>query len=71
MTRSPRASAWSFLKRLRVEEEVDTELAFHVDMTIQTLVDGGMSPDDARAEAVRRYRKLQRKRMQREGLIPR
>src|SRR6476620_11245831 len=51
---SPR-SRWSFVKRPRVDEEVDTELAFHVDMVIETLIDDGMSPNDARAEAVRRF----------------
>jgi hypothetical protein len=55
MTRTPRGSAWSFLRRPRVEEEVDAELAFHVDMVVQTLIDRGMTPGDARAEAVRRF----------------
>ena len=55
MTRASRRSAWSFLRRPRLEEEVDLELAFHVDMVIQMLIDGGASPNDARAEAVRRF----------------
>src|SRR3954469_9508014 len=55
MPTQPRRSAWSFLKRPRVEEEVDSELAFHVEMTIQMLVDGGVSAVEARAEAVRRF----------------
>lgn len=55
MTRPSQRSPWSFLKRPRVEEEVDTELAFHVDMVIETLIADGMSPNDARAEAVRRF----------------
>ena len=55
MTRTPGGSAWSFLGRPRVEEEVDAELAFHVDMVVQTLIDRGMTPEDARAEAVRRF----------------
>jgi predicted permease len=38
-----------------VAEEVDAELAFHVDMVMQELVARGMSPADARAEAVRRF----------------
>ncbi|HUQ80366.1 MAG TPA: ABC transporter permease [Gemmatimonadaceae bacterium] len=54
MTRAPRRSAWPF-RRPRVEEEVDTELAFHVDMVIQMLIADGMTPDAARAEAVRRF----------------
>jgi putative ABC transport system permease protein len=55
MPRTPRSSAWSFLRRPHLEEEVDTEFAFHVDMTMQTLVAQGMSAADARAEAVRRF----------------
>jgi predicted permease len=46
---------WSFLKRPHIEEEVDTELAFHVDMTIDSLVAAGLSREAARAEAVRRF----------------
>jgi predicted permease len=55
MTPAFKRSAWSFLTRPRIEEEVDTELAFHVDMVIQTLIAGGMTPNDARAEAIRRF----------------
>jgi len=55
MSRAPRRLPWSFLKRPRLEEEVDTELAFHVDMVIQMLIADGMAPNDARAEAVRRF----------------
>jgi predicted permease len=58
MPRAPRTFAWSFLKRPRVEDEVDAELAFHVDMTMQMLIARGMSPADARAEAVRRFGNL-------------
>ena len=50
-----RTFSWSFLRRPRVEDEVDDEFAFHVDMTMQMLVAQGSSPDDARAEAVRRF----------------
>jgi predicted permease len=50
-----RDSSWSFLRHPRVDEEVETELAFHVDMTIQALVAAGLSAADARAEAVRRF----------------
>lgn len=45
----------SFFKRANVQQEVDDEFAFHVEMTIRSLIDGGMRPDDARAEAVRRF----------------
>ncbi len=55
MARAGRSSAWSFLKRPRVDEEVDAELAFHVDMTMQMLIGGGLTPVEARAEAVRRF----------------
>ena len=55
MTQGRRGSVWSFFKRPRVEQEVDMEIAFHVDMTIQMLVGGGMSAAEARAEAVRRF----------------
>jgi putative ABC transport system permease protein len=55
MPRATRSSTWSFLKRPRIEDEVDAEFAFHVDMTMQMLVAQGMSPGDARAEAVRRF----------------
>jgi predicted permease len=55
MTRAPHRSGWSFLRRPRVDEEVDTELAFHVDMVIEMLIADGLTPNDARAEAVRRF----------------
>jgi len=55
MPRDTRSSTWSLLKRPRIEEEVDAEFAFHVDMTMQMLVAQGMSAGDARAEAVRRF----------------
>jgi len=55
MPRQFRSSTWSSLKRARIEEEVDAEFAFHVDMTMQMLVAQGMSHADARAEAVRRF----------------
>ena len=45
----------SLLGPRRVEQEVDAELAFHVEMTIQMLVAQGMTPEAARAEAVRRF----------------
>ena len=51
----PRTFASSFLRRPRVEDEVDDEFAFHVDMTMQMLVARGMTSTDARAEAVRRF----------------
>ena len=40
--------------RPRVAEEVDEELAFHVEMRTRELVERGMDPDAARREAARR-----------------
>ena len=54
MTRRTRR-AWGLFRQPRIEEEVDSELAFHVEMTIQMLVSEGMSQEAARAEAVRRF----------------
>src|ERR1051326_2662856 len=39
----------------RVARDVDDELAFHIEMRTQRLIDAGMSPDDARREAVRQF----------------
>ncbi len=41
--------------RLRVEDEVDTEFAFHVEMRARELIEQGMDPDDARETAIRRF----------------
>ncbi|MFP2933955.1 ABC transporter permease, partial [Pyxidicoccus sp. 3LG] len=38
-----------------VAEEVDAELRFHLEMVSRELVEGGMSPEAARAEALRRF----------------
>ena len=35
--------------------DVDDELRFHIDSRVQEYIDMGLSPDDARAEAVRRF----------------
>jgi predicted permease len=39
----------------RVERDVDAELAFHLDMRVQRLVERGMDPAAARAEALRQF----------------
>src|SRR6185503_5910161 len=39
----------------RIGEEVDDELAFHLEMRTQRLIAAGMSPDAARAEALRQF----------------
>jgi putative ABC transport system permease protein len=41
--------------RARVEDEVDAELAFHVEMRARELVEQGMHPTEARDAAVRRF----------------
>ena len=46
--------------RPRVEEEVDAELAFHVDMRTRELVARGMDPRAARDEAVKRFGDIRR-----------
>src|SRR3569832_682248 len=35
--------------------DVDDELRFHIESRVQEYVDAGLAPDDARAEAVRRF----------------
>src|SRR4029453_9513989 len=39
----------------RVERDVDTELAFHIDMPIPPLLERGMDPAAARAQALRQF----------------
>jgi predicted permease len=41
--------------RHRIDDEMDQEIDAHVEMRIADLVRGGMSPDEARAEARRRF----------------
>src|SRR4051812_14517805 len=41
--------------RASVEQEVENELAFHIDMTIHELMSTGMSEKQARTEAERRF----------------
>lgn len=41
--------------RAPVEDEVDAELAFHVEMRTRELIARGVSPDDARAQAIARF----------------
>jgi predicted permease len=56
----------SFTRALRhllwkppVEQEVDLELAFHLEMRIRDNIARGMDPSDARAEALRRFGDVQ------------
>src|SRR5690606_4923986 len=46
--------------RPSVEREIDDEMAFHLEMRVRELVAGGMSEEDARAEALRRAGNLNR-----------
>ena len=48
--------------RAGVERAVDDELQFHFDMTMRELMTNGMTPDDARREAERRFGDVQRTR---------
>ena len=50
----------SLLWRVPVEVEVRDELAHHIDLRTQELVDRGMDPDTAHREAVRRFGNVDR-----------
>lgn len=43
------------LRRTPIDQEVDAELAFHFEMTIRELMEGGMTRPRAQAEAERRF----------------
>ena len=43
-----------------MEREVDSELAFHLEMRVRELLDQGMTPEDARAAALERFGDLGR-----------
>jgi hypothetical protein len=45
-----------------IERAVDDELQFHFDMTMRDLVNSGLTPDEARREATRRFGDVQRTR---------
>jgi putative ABC transport system permease protein len=45
-----------------VQQDVDTELRFHFDMAVDDLIARGRSPEDARAEADRRFGDVERTR---------
>ena len=46
--------------RVRVDEEVDSEFTFHVEMRTRELVGRGMSPDAAREAAIQRFGNIER-----------
>src|ERR687891_560708 len=45
----------AFRFRGQIEQDLDTELQFHLDLRTQDLIDEGMSPAAAREEALRRF----------------
>lgn len=58
MSPLPRGIARAFrlaLRRPRIAEDVDDEVAFHLEMRVAELVATGWSEEDARAEALRRF----------------
>lgn len=48
-----------YLRRRSVRDEVDEELSAHLEMRVAELVAGGMTPDDARREALRQFGDLE------------
>src|SRR5579884_2661955 len=48
--------------RASVERAVDDELQFHFEMSLQNLIASGMTPEEARREATRRFGDVQRTR---------
>src|ERR671915_963202 len=50
------------LGTVSIERDVDEELRFHFDMTVEELVTRGMTPDQARREAARRFGDVDRHR---------
>jgi len=55
-----RFSRWPF--KPRVDDEVDEELAFHIEMRTRELVERGVDPAKAKREAERRFGDLGRMR---------
>ena len=39
----------------RISHEVEEEVEFHIESRVERLVEAGMSPEEARAEALRRF----------------
>jgi predicted permease len=54
----PRRPFW-YLRRRSVKADVDEELTVHIEMRIDELVAGGLTRDDARAEAMRQFGDLE------------
>ena len=53
-----RLSLRPWLWRVRVDDEVDEELAFHLEMRTREHIAGGMTADDARRQAQARMGNL-------------
>ncbi|HEX4914420.1 MAG TPA: ABC transporter permease, partial [Vicinamibacterales bacterium] len=48
-----------YLRRRSVQSEVDEEIALHLDMRVGELIAGGLSPEEARREALRQFGDLE------------
>lgn len=46
---------WNVLRRQDVADEIDEELQFHIDSSIDANIAAGLSPDEARRDALRRF----------------
>jgi putative ABC transport system permease protein len=46
---------WNLLRQRRLADEIDEELRFHIESSIRANIDAGMSPADARLDALRRF----------------
>jgi predicted permease len=46
---------YAALRRRKIDDEIDEELQFHLEMRVRENVDAGMSAEQARQEAVRRF----------------
>jgi macrolide transport system ATP-binding/permease protein len=47
--------AWNLLSRSRVDREIDLELASHIEMRMEDNLAAGMTPEDARRDALLRF----------------
>src|SRR5262245_30723120 len=56
---TPKSPRWGRWWRPPVEEEVRDEFGFHLEMRVRDLIAEGRSPEEARAEAIRRFGNLQ------------
>ena len=46
---------WNLLRQRQLTDELDDELRFHIDSSIRANIESGMSPADARRDALRRF----------------